>query len=176
MRKQEIDYILGRMLDSHENVSDVNVTVGKSFQVEASGQLIGVELEPPFMALTPFQTEIFALNLINQDRRLTEALLGQGSCDSSYDLPGKTRFRVSIFSQRGNYSIVLRKLENRIPTCHGGKVISGGGFGAAHRRGTGAAFPGAYPFSDGDLRAQPDQSRPAADGGPPGPGVVRFLV
>jgi twitching motility protein PilT len=116
MRKQEIDYILGSMLDSHENVSDVNVTVGKSFQVEASGQLIGVELEPPFQALTPFQTEIFALNLINQDRRLTESLLAQGSCDCSYDLPGKARFRVSIFSQRGNYSIVLRKLENRIPT------------------------------------------------------------
>ena len=116
MRKQEIDYILGRMLDSHESVSDVNVTVGKSFQVETSGQLIGVELEPPFPELTPFQTEIFALNLINQDRRLTEALLAQGSCDSSYDLPGKARFRVNVFSQRGNFSIALRKLENRIPT------------------------------------------------------------
>ena len=116
MRKQEIDYILSRMLDSHENMSDVNVTVGKSFQVEVSGQLVGVELEPPFPALTPFQTEIFALNLINQDRRLTEALLGQGSCDGSYELPGKARFRVSIFSQRGNFSIVLRKLNDRIPT------------------------------------------------------------
>ena len=116
MRKQEIDFILGRMLDSHENLSDVNVTVGKSFQVEASGQLIGVDLDPPFPALTPFQTEIFALNLINQDRRLTENLLAQGSCDSSYELPGRARFRVNIFSQRGNYSIVLRKLETQIPT------------------------------------------------------------
>jgi twitching motility protein PilT len=116
MRKQEIDYILSRMLDSHENMSDVNVTVGKSFQVEVSGQLVGVDLEPPFPALTPFQTEILALNLINQDRRLTEALLGQGSCDGSYELPGKARFRVSIFSQRGNFSIVLRKLNDRIPT------------------------------------------------------------
>ncbi len=116
MRKQEIDYILSSMIDSHENISDVNVTVGKSFQVEVSGQLVGVELEPPFPALTPFQTEIFALNLINQDRRLTEALLGQGSCDGSYELPGKSRFRVSIFSQRGNFSIVLRKLNDRIPT------------------------------------------------------------
>lgn len=116
MRKQEIDFILGRMLDSHENLSDVNVTVGKSFQVESSGQLIGVDLDPPFLALTPFQTEIFALNLINQDRRLTENLLAQGSCDSSYELPGRARFRVNIFSQRGNYSIVLRKLETQIPT------------------------------------------------------------
>ncbi|OIP93409.1 MAG: twitching motility protein [Syntrophobacterales bacterium CG_4_8_14_3_um_filter_58_8] len=116
MRKQEIDYILGKMLDAYKNVSDLNITVGKSFQVESSGQLTGVDMEPPFRKLTPFQTEIFALNLINQDRRLTEILLSQGSCDSSYELPGKARFRVNIFSQRGNYSIILRKLETRIPT------------------------------------------------------------
>lgn len=116
MRKREIDYILGKMLDSHGNVSDLNITVGKPFQVESSGQLMTVDLEPPFEKLTPFQTEIFALNLINYDRRLTEMLLSQGSCDSSYELPGKARFRVNIFSQRGNYSIILRKLETKIPT------------------------------------------------------------
>jgi twitching motility protein PilT len=116
MRKQEIDFILGKMLDTYSNISDLNITVGKPFQVESSGQLAGVELEPPFDKLTPFQTEIFAMNLINQDRRLTETLLREGSCDSSYELPGKARFRVNIFSQRGDYSIVLRKLETRIPT------------------------------------------------------------
>ena len=116
MRKQEVDYILGKMLDSHKNVSDLNITVGKPFQVESSGQLTAVEIDPPFLKLTPFQAEVFALNLINQDRRLTEVLLSQGSCDSSYELPGKARFRVNIFSQRGNYSIILRKLETRIPT------------------------------------------------------------
>jgi len=116
MRKQEIDYILGKMLDAYKNASDLNITVGRPFQVENSGQLAGVELDPPIQKLTPFQTEIFALNLIHQDRRLTEILLAQGSCDSSYELPGKARFRVNIFSQRSNYSIVLRKLETRIPT------------------------------------------------------------
>jgi twitching motility protein PilT len=116
MRKQEIDFILGKMLASQGNVSDLNITVGKPFQVEASGLLNGVELDPPVPKLTPFQTEIFALNLINRDRRLTETLLREGSCDSSYELAGKARFRVNIFSQRGDYSIVLRKLETRIPT------------------------------------------------------------
>lgn len=116
MRKQEIDHILGRMLDSGDGVSDLNITVGKPLQVESDGQLVGLEIEPPVEKLTPFQSEIFALNLINQDRRLTETLLTHGSCDSSYELPGKARFRVNIFSQRGNYSIVLRKLGTRIPT------------------------------------------------------------
>lgn len=115
MRKQEIDYLLGKMLDSHDNISDINVTVGKPFQVETSGQLVSV-LNPPFPELTPFQTETFALNLINHDRRLTEILLSEGSCDTSYELPGKARFRVNVFSQRGNYSAVLRKLETDVPT------------------------------------------------------------
>lgn len=117
MRKQEIDFILDKMLDSYENVSDLNITVGKPFQVDSYGRLMSVDMVPPLPRLTSFQTEIFALNLINRDRRLTEILLTEGSCDSSYELPGKVRFRVNIFSQQGKYSIALRKLENKIPTC-----------------------------------------------------------
>ena len=117
MRKQEIDYILNRMLDSHKDISDLNITVGKPFQVVSSGELNAINFDPPFNNLTPFQTEILALNLINRDRRLTEILLNEGSCDTSYELPGRARFRVNIFSQRDNYSIVLRKLESKIPTC-----------------------------------------------------------
>jgi len=105
------------MLDAYDNVSDLNVTVGKPFQVETAGELSVVDMDPPFHEITPFQAEIFALNLINQNRRLTENLLLEGSCDSSYELPGKARFRINIFSQRGNYSIVLRKLATKIPTC-----------------------------------------------------------
>ncbi len=116
MRKAEIDYILTTMLEAFGNISDLNITVGKPFQVESSGELTGVPLVPPIEKLTPFQAEIFALNLINSDRRLTEIFLREGSCDCSYFLVGKARFRVNIFSQRGNYTIVLRKLETRIPS------------------------------------------------------------
>jgi twitching motility protein PilT len=105
------------MLDEYDNVSDLNITVGKPFQVETSGELAIVDMDPPFDEITPFQAEIFAFNLINQNRRLTENLLLEGSCDSSYELPGKARFRVNIFSQRSNYSIVLRKLATKVPTC-----------------------------------------------------------
>jgi twitching motility protein PilT len=117
MRKQECDYILNRLLESVKNVSDLNITVGKPFQVESSGQLLPIEFNPIFEEITPFQTEIFALNLLNNDRRLIETLLREGSCDLSYELPGKARFRVNIFSQQRKLSIVLRKLETRIPSC-----------------------------------------------------------
>jgi len=116
MKKQEIDHILTRMLDSRKNVSDLNLTVGRPMQVESDGELIAIDMRPRFKELTPFQTEIFALNLISQERRLTEDLIKNGSCDLSYSLPGKARFRVNIFSQLGSLSIVLRKLESKIPT------------------------------------------------------------
>ncbi|MEW6615036.1 MAG: PilT/PilU family type 4a pilus ATPase [Thermodesulfobacteriota bacterium] len=119
MRKPEIDRILDTMLQTHGNVSDLNFTPDKPLQVESSGQLVPVPMNPPIDKLTPFQTEIFALNLINQDRRLLHTLLKEGSCDSSYYLAGKARFRVNIFSQRASYSIVMRKLETKIPTIQG---------------------------------------------------------
>ncbi|MBK5100927.1 MAG: PilT/PilU family type 4a pilus ATPase [Desulfobacteraceae bacterium] len=116
MRRQQIDYILTSMLESYDNVSDLNVTVDKPLQVESDGQLMPVSLKPPINRLTPFQTEILALNLINGDRRLIKALLTEGSCDASYQLAGKARFRVNIFSQKGYYSTVMRQLTTRVPT------------------------------------------------------------
>jgi twitching motility protein PilT len=116
MKQAEIEYWITAMLSSHENVSDLNLTVGKPLQVEAAGELMPVQVQPPVRRLTPFQTEVFALNLIGNNKRLLSDLLHTGSCDLSYSLGDKARFRVNIFSQKGYYSIVLRKLETTIPT------------------------------------------------------------
>jgi twitching motility protein PilT len=124
MRQQQIDHILTSMLESYDNVSDLNMTVDKPFQVESSGILKPVELTPPINRLTPFQAEIMALNLINGDRRLTRILLNEGSCDLSYQLAGKARFRVNVFSQKGYYSTVMRQLVTRVPTIEEMKLPS----------------------------------------------------
>ena len=116
MRRSELDFILSKMLESQQEVSDLNFTVDKPLQVESFGELVPVPFDPPLERLTPFQTEMIALNLIGGNRRLTEDLLRTGSCDASYTLSNKARFRVNVFSQRANYSIVLRKLNTQIPT------------------------------------------------------------
>ena len=116
MRKREVDHFLRKMLDFHENVSDLIVTVDRPFQVESDGELMAVPMDVTIDNLTPFQTEIFALNLLGGDRRNVETLLSEGSCDLSYHLAGKARFRVNVFSQRGYFSVVMRKLETRIPS------------------------------------------------------------
>jgi len=116
MTKAELDYVLGTMLDSQKNVSDLNITVEKPLQVESSGELVGVSIYPPVERLTPFQTETIALNIISRNRRLTEDLIKSGSCDCSYSLGQKARFRVNIFTQRGHFSIILRRLSTEIPS------------------------------------------------------------
>jgi twitching motility protein PilT len=116
MRRNELDYLLGTLLDYHKDVSDIIFTVDRPPQVEVAGELMTVPTQPPLQKLTPFQTETVALNMIGGSQRLTEDLLRSGSCDSSYALGERARFRINIFSQRGNYSIVLRKLNAQIPT------------------------------------------------------------
>jgi twitching motility protein PilT len=114
MRQADINFILEQMLKSHDGVSDLNFTVAKPPQVEASGELMPVKIDQGLESLTAFQTETLALHLLQGDRRLTQMLVSHGSCDCSYALPGKARFRVNVFQQRNSYSVVLRKLGTQI--------------------------------------------------------------
>ena len=116
MRRPELDAILTTMLDSQPEVSDLLFTADKPLQVESFGELKPVACDPPIEKLTPFQTEMVALNLMGDNLWHLGDLLRRGSCDTAYTLADKARFRISIFSQRGNYSIVLRKLNTVIPT------------------------------------------------------------
>src|SRR5271170_1278669 len=126
MRRNELDYILSTMLGldrqtetvirRRTEVSDLNFTVDRPLQVEQSGELTPVACNPPLDSLTPYQTEMIALNLIGGNPRLTEDLIRTGSCDASYSVGNTMRFRVNVFTQRGKFSIVMRKLNTEIPT------------------------------------------------------------
>lgn len=116
MKQPEINYWLSAMLERHANLSDLNITVGRPLQIETAGQLVPVTVTPPVNELTPFQTEVFALNLIHNDERLLDDLVRHGSCDLSYWLKDHARFRVNIFYQQKHLSTVLRQLPTEIPT------------------------------------------------------------
>jgi twitching motility protein PilT len=116
MRRPELDYLLTTMLDSQPEVSDLLFTVDKPLQVESFGELRPVLCDPAIEKLTPFQNEMVALNLIGDNQFHIGDLLRKGSCDTAYTLTDKARFRINIFSQRGNCSVVLRKLNTVIPT------------------------------------------------------------
>jgi twitching motility protein PilT len=116
MRRAELDSFLLCILDEFPTASDVNFTVGKPPQVEVDGLLKPTCASFGIRTLMPFHTETIALNLVGSDRRAIGNLLEMGSCDISYHLPGRARFRVNIFSQRGTYSIAMRQLPTRIPS------------------------------------------------------------
>jgi twitching motility protein PilT len=115
MKNFNLDAILEAMLKMSDRVSDLNFSVGRQPQVEIDGQLVPVNF-PGLPRLTPFQTEVIALHMLRGDRENTRTLMRSGSVDISYSIPGKTRFRVNIFSQRGTYAIVLRVIPESIPT------------------------------------------------------------
>ncbi len=116
MKQPEVNYWITNMLESYERISDLNFTVGKPLQVETAGQLVPIAVHPEIKDLTPFQTEVAALNLIQGNKRLLDDLAVHGSCDLSHALGNKARFRVNIFTQQGHLSIAMRKMEGSIPT------------------------------------------------------------
>src|SRR5438067_13143388 len=119
MHRIEFDHILTAMMESHPGISDLIFAVGRPFQVETFGELKAVDMQPDIGRLTPVQTEKIALNIIGDDRRLIKELLMMGSCDCSYSLNDRLRFRVNVFKQRGNFAIVMRKPQAEIPSLHG---------------------------------------------------------
>jgi twitching motility protein PilT len=118
MHRADFDRILSAMMEAHPGVSDLLFSVGRPFQVESFGELKQVDIHPEVQRLTPVQTETLALNIIGEDRRLIKELLMMGSCDCSYALSDRFRFRVNIFKQRGNFAIVMRKPQPEVPSLN----------------------------------------------------------
>jgi twitching motility protein PilT len=65
--------------------------------------------------LTQEHTESIANDLMAGNRKAPQTLKEEGSCDLSYSLAAKCRFRVNIFQQRGSYAIVMRVIPHTIP-------------------------------------------------------------
>lgn len=107
--------IIERMLLVSDKISDLNFSVGQLPQVEINGKLTPVQ-PLGMQKLTPYQTEIIAMSLMQGNPDAAERLAHTGTADLSYSLPSRARFRVNVFQQRGVYSIVMRVIPTDIPT------------------------------------------------------------
>ena len=116
MNKQEFDAAMMSALRHYSGASDFNLSVGKTPQVEISGELTDFELGACFGPLHTEQTVEMTGILMGGDKDLLESLKTAGSCDCAYAMPDGTRFRVNIFRARGSYSIVLRVLASEVPS------------------------------------------------------------
>jgi len=109
--------LIERMLLVSDKISDLNFSVGQLPQVEISGKLTPVQ-PLGLQKLTPYQTEIIAMTLLQENAEAAERLVETGTADLSYSLPSRARFRCNIFQQRGVYSIVMRVIPTDIPTLN----------------------------------------------------------
>ncbi|HMS43044.1 MAG TPA: PilT/PilU family type 4a pilus ATPase [Pyrinomonadaceae bacterium] len=106
--------IIEQMLLISDNVSDLNFSCGQKPQVEINGTLYSAS--PLGLGkLSAFQTEMIAMSILRDHPEPARHLATRGTADLSYALPGRCRFRVNIFQQRGSYSIVMRVIPHEIP-------------------------------------------------------------
>ncbi|HZT58984.1 MAG TPA: PilT/PilU family type 4a pilus ATPase [Pyrinomonadaceae bacterium] len=118
MRYFDLPPVIEQMLKVSDKISDLNFSVNQPPQVEINGRLTPVE-PLGLKKLTPYQTEVIAMTLMQGNPDAAQRLAHTGSSDLSYSLPSRTRFRVNIFQQRGTYSIVMRVIPTTVPTLEG---------------------------------------------------------
>ncbi len=107
--------IIEQMLLVSDNVSDLNFSTGQKPQIEISGSLYSAS--PLGLGkLTAFQTEMIAMSILRDNPEAAAQLAKYGTADLSYSIPGRCRFRVNIFQQRGSFSIVMRVIPFGIPS------------------------------------------------------------
>jgi twitching motility protein PilT len=93
------------------NASDIHLKVGDPPLYRVNGVLAPLKYEK----LKPADTEDVCRAII-RDPKILDDLAGLQEYDTSYSLPGVSRFRVNIFRQRGSLSIVCRVIPSKVPT------------------------------------------------------------
>jgi twitching motility protein PilT len=103
------------MLNSGRGISDLIFSPGRPPQVERHGELTGVDI-PGLAVMHADDTARVARDLVGKNEHALRTLKEEGSCDLSYSLPDRARFRVNVFRQRGTFAIVMRVIATKIPT------------------------------------------------------------
>ena len=116
MLRSQFDHFISQALDQAPKTSDILLTVGKPVQAEIDGELSNIPLSPDPGTLNPWQVESMASCMLGRNMRLYRDLVQTGSCDLSYELRGRGRFRVNIFHQKGSLAAVMRQLSTEPPT------------------------------------------------------------
>jgi twitching motility protein PilT len=103
-----INDLLERLLES--GGSDLHLTAGAPPQIRLNGDLAPVEGFDRLQA-APLRELIYGILSSRQREQFEEKL----ELDMSHPLPGRGRFRVNVFFQRGAVGAVLRAIPNRTP-------------------------------------------------------------
>jgi len=90
--------------------SDIHITVGIPPTFRVNGELVPYADEN----LSPDETENLVRQTMSEDQ--FKMLMEKGEYDFSYSSPGKGRYRVNAYTQRGSLGMALRIIPLEIPT------------------------------------------------------------
>ena len=93
-----------------ENASDLHLTVGRPPVLRIDGRLEVLDVD----TLTPEDTEKLVRAITSEDH--LQRVQERGGTDFGFAFGDIARFRVSVFKQKGYYSIALRLLPSRLMT------------------------------------------------------------
>ncbi len=93
-----------------ENASDLHLTVGSAPALRLNGRVVKLDVRP----LVAEDTEALARAIAGEGnmQRVNE----EGSVDFGFSFRDQSRFRVSVFRQRGTIGVALRRIPNQILT------------------------------------------------------------
>lgn len=112
----DLPKFLAAIMAAAPRAGDVLLAVGCPPQAQIDGALVRLKMAG-LERLTPFQTEAIVLHLLAMAPATAAARVrAEGAAHFAYSVPGVSRFRVAVFSQRGTYAISLRTIPERVPT------------------------------------------------------------
>lgn len=114
MDRLDLQAILSELLAENEDISGFNFSAGNLIRAELFGELSTPPMLEDLGALESEDTELIANLLLENRPELKKELIESGSCDFSFEVSDANRFRVNIFRQSGQMSVVLRRLSNDI--------------------------------------------------------------
>ena len=89
--------------------SDIHITVNSPAMFRIHGEMKPAGDE----VLTPYQTMELAKQLMSAEQY--ETFLAKGDYDFSYGIPDVSRYRINVYKQKGNVSLTIRLIPQRIP-------------------------------------------------------------
>lgn len=108
-RLPSLDELLLKLLDM--GGSDLHLSIGSRPRIRVNGFLAEVEGTPRLME---DEVRMIVSSIVKGKRR--DKFVKEQELDFSYSIPGKSRFRVNIFQQRGTVGAVFRTIPFGVPS------------------------------------------------------------
>lgn len=105
-----LDFLNLVMDGTEKNASDIHITVGVPIIYRINGRLIKINEN----IIKPDYTERIVREILNEKQ--LKDLFEKGELDTSFSSPGKGRFRINVYKQRGSYALAIRIIPLTIPT------------------------------------------------------------